>query len=64
VPARSAELIEAGTALVGADPGGFVAALEARTGLSEWKIGIDDAVVGSYNNAAERTAAFVDTLTR
>lgn len=64
VPAASAELIEAGTALVGADPGGFVAALEARTTLSEWKIAIDDAVVESYNNTAERTAAFVDTFTR
>jgi hypothetical protein len=32
--------------------------------LSEWKVGIADAVVDSYNNAAERTAAFVDTLTR
>jgi hypothetical protein len=63
VPEKSAELIAAGTALVGADPGGFIAALEARTALSEWKVGIADAVVDSYNNAAERTAAFVDTLT-
>ena len=62
VPAASQSVIEAGCALVGAEPGGLLAAEAARRDARRWNVELSDAVAGSFRDACRRTATFVDAI--
>lgn len=62
VPAASPAVIEAACALVGAEPGGLLAAEAARREARRWNVELSDAVAGSFRDACRRTAAFVDAI--
>lgn len=64
VPPASAEVIEAASTLIGFDPAGLRAALDARRSRDKWKVPITDPVVDRYHTAAEQTAMFVDRIGR
>lgn len=62
VPPTCRAVIEQGAELVGYDPAGLFAALDARVNGKEWTVAITDPLVDGYNTAAERTARYVDRL--
>jgi predicted nucleotidyltransferase len=64
VPASMREVVQQGAELVGAAPDGLLRALEARQARAPWSVPITDPVVDRYNQAAEKTATFVDTFGR
>ncbi|MGH7576009.1 MAG: hypothetical protein ACREM1_12905 [Longimicrobiales bacterium] len=59
-PAASRDVIEGAAALIGFDPSGLAAALDARRRNGKWKVSLADAVVDRYHSAAEQMAAYVD----
>jgi hypothetical protein len=62
VPQRSADVIDAACALVGADASGLRAADAARRGGRRWPVKLTDATAGSFRDACRRTAFFVDAI--
>ena len=62
VPAGSAEVIERGCRLAGADPGAYLRVLGVRQAGGALKVGLDEALVEQFNSAAERLAAFIDAI--
>jgi hypothetical protein len=64
VPQNSADLIRAGTELVGAPDTGLLLALDARVRKRNLPLSIEDPAVAAYNAVAERTATFVDSQVR
>lgn len=64
VPRTSAEVIDHGCRLVGADPSAFVAVLEARRSAGELELSLKDPIAVQFNTAAERLAAYTDALGR
>ena len=61
VPTTAEPVIIRGLEMVGAPSAGYIAALEARRRAKPWKMGVDDPLVAAYNDAATRTAAYVDS---
>jgi predicted nucleotidyltransferase len=64
VPRTSGAVIDVASEVIGFDPAGFQAALDARRARGKWKVAITDAAVDRYHTAAERTASFVDRIGR
>ncbi len=62
VPPDMDAVIRKGTELIGAPAQGYLAALEARRRAKPWKMGVSDPLIAAYHDAAERTAAFLDSL--
>ena len=60
VPRSSRETVSVGCTLIGADPAGMLAALDARSRSGAWKVSLGDSAVAAFNDAAEKTAVFVD----
>lgn len=60
VPAASGDVIDSAAALIGFDPSGLKATLDARRGGGKWKVALTDAVMERYHSAAEQMAAYVD----
>lgn len=62
VPEDSRVVIDGAASLIGFDPSGFMAALDARQRGGRWKLPLTDRLVEHYHTAAERTATFVDSI--
>lgn len=61
VPTTAEPVIIQGLELVGAENSGYIAALEARRQGKPWKMGVEEPLVAAYNDAATRTAAYLDS---
>lgn len=59
-PTASGDVIDSAAALIGFDPSGLKAALDARRGGGKWKVALTDPVAEHYHSAAEQMAAYVD----
>jgi predicted nucleotidyltransferase len=64
VPMTTIETINHAAGHVGANPAAFLRVWEARVKRSSFKLAVDDPLVDSYYETAEKTANFVDSLRR
>lgn len=62
VPGRLRDVIEQGSRLIGAPANGLIRALEAREANGTWEIRLDSDIIADFNDAAARTARFIDSL--
>jgi predicted nucleotidyltransferase len=64
VPAKTPEVIQRATQLVGGNADAYQQVWEARGSARALKIAVDDAMVDAYYDTAEKLADYVDTLRR
>jgi predicted nucleotidyltransferase len=64
VPRTSREVIDAGSALTGADSAAFLRVLDARASGGELELRLTDPLVDGFNRAAARLSAYIDAFGR
>lgn len=64
VPASTPEVINHATRLVGGSADAYRRVWDARVGKQQLKLAVDDPLVDSYYDTAEKLADYVDTLRR
>ena len=64
VPSTMREVINAGSAAIGAEPNPFLTVLEARVSGARLDAALTEPLAGQFNHNAERLAAFVDAFGR
>ena len=62
VPTTMRSVIAEAAQLVGAPDAGLNAALDARSGSSNWRVSLANPVVSQYRTAVQRTASWVDSI--
>jgi predicted nucleotidyltransferase len=64
VPRTSNEVIDAASALTGADGDAFLRVLDARTSAGKLEVSLSDPLVDGFNRAAARVSAYIDAFGR
>jgi hypothetical protein len=62
VPSTMRGVIAEAAQLVGAPDAGLNAAMDARSGNSNWRVALANPVVSQYRTAVQRTASWVDSI--